>query len=149
MASGGYRTPTNPAPVSGPGALSRRTDGQAVRPVTGLPYGENQDLNTQQAAAPMAGTTAGQPVPPLVALPSMTPDLYAPSDRPDEPVTAGASVGPGGGPEILGPPRMPAGPTQQRLAGLMPVLARAAEQPYASDELRAVVSYLRSVQSAR
>ena len=27
---GGYRQPSNPAPVSGPGALSKRTDGGAV-----------------------------------------------------------------------------------------------------------------------
>ena len=39
---GGYRAPSNPAPVSGPGALSQRTDGGATQPATyisGLPYG--------------------------------------------------------------------------------------------------------------
>jgi hypothetical protein len=36
--------------------------------------------------------------------PSQTPitPLYAPSQRPDEPITAGIAMGPGPGPEILG-----------------------------------------------
>lgn len=142
---GGARTPANPAPVSGPGRLSRRTDGQAVRPVTGLAYGENQELNTQQGAAPMAGSTVGQPQPPAVALPGMSPDLYSPTDRPDEPVSAGAASGPGPGPEALGPARLPDGPSKARLMAALPMLTRAAEQPYASDELRTIVSLLRSI----
>lgn len=150
MAGGGYRAPANPAPVSGPGALSRRTDGgagQAVRPVTGLPYGENLELNTQQGAAPMAGTTVGtgEGAPPQVPLPSMSPDLYAPTNRPGEPVTTGSASGPGAGPEVLGPARIPDGPSKARLLALLPVLSRVAEQPYASDELRAIVAYLRAI----
>ena len=31
---GGYRQPTNPAPVSGPGMLSQRTDGGAIDGMT-------------------------------------------------------------------------------------------------------------------
>ena len=34
---GGYRQPSNPAPVSGPGALSKRTDGGAVEGMTQAP----------------------------------------------------------------------------------------------------------------
>ena len=40
---GGYRTPSNPAPVSGPGSLSQRTDGgprQVQAEMSGMPYGE-------------------------------------------------------------------------------------------------------------
>ena len=55
---GGYQAPTNPAPVSGPGALSQRTDGgpadsQAAQYVSGLPYGEGQAFMAQQQAAPL------------------------------------------------------------------------------------------------
>ena len=53
---GGYRRPTNPAPVSGPGALSRRTDG--MQPRATLPdakYGEQQAFQQAQGAAPMSG----------------------------------------------------------------------------------------------
>ena len=44
MAAGGYQQPTNPAPVSGPGALSKRTDGagQPAQYMSGLPYGQGQ-----------------------------------------------------------------------------------------------------------
>lgn len=146
---GGYQPPASPAPVSGPGRLSKRTDGQAVRPITGLEYGANQELNTQQAAAPMSGTTVGtgQPgaAPPMVGLAEMSPNLYAPTDRPQEPVSAGAASGPGPGPEALGPARLPDGPSKARMMALLPVMSRAAEQPYASDELRAIVALMRTM----
>lgn len=146
---GGYQAPARPAPVSGPGAMSRRTDGQAVRNPGGLPYGDNQELASQQAAAPMSGTTVGTgapgPTAPMVPLTRMSPDLYAPTDRPDEPLTAGVPFGPGPGPEALGPARVPEGPSKDRMMALLPVLSRAAEQSYASPELRLIVSHLRSI----
>ena len=55
---GGYRTPSNPAPVSGPGALSQRTDGgptQGATYISGLPYGEGQQTYANQVTAPMQG----------------------------------------------------------------------------------------------
>ena len=53
---GGYRRPTNPAPVSGPGALSRRTDGrQPTRSLPNAKYGENAAFEAAQGAAPMSG----------------------------------------------------------------------------------------------
>ena len=57
---GGKRTPRNPAPVSGPGQLSRRTDGQTTTEMTGMGYGENADFNDIQSSAPLsAAPTAG------------------------------------------------------------------------------------------
>ena len=95
---GGYQQPTNPAPVSGPGALSQRTDGgategmtQPVKEYTGLPYGENKAVNDTQSAASMAGDPFKSPLL----------DLMAPSIRPDQPITAGISGGPGGGTELM------------------------------------------------
>jgi hypothetical protein len=88
---GGYRRPSKPAPVSGPGALSKRTDGGPSQPameVGGFEYGGRQDFEDIQGGAPMA---ASDP------LPAPTP-LFAPSERPTEPITAGAPVGPGPGP---------------------------------------------------
>lgn len=86
MARGGYRKPANPAPVSGPGKLSRRTDGaQPVMNMTGGTYGENKALREMQSAAPMAQVQAVQPVT----------DIFAPTQRPDEPVTAGMPFGAG------------------------------------------------------
>ena len=104
--NGGYRRPTNPAPVSGPGQLSQRTDGgpqQVQVNMSGMPYGENAEFNTMQSMAPMSASPSARS--PRASARSAsagggmsaTP-LFAPTQRPDEPVTAGAPFGPGGGP---------------------------------------------------
>lgn len=80
-------------PVSGPGALSQRTDRQPMRDVTGLPYGEGQAMRDMQRGAPMSATPP-TPTPPLSA-------LTDPTARPAQPITAGAAAGPGPGPEVL------------------------------------------------
>lgn len=112
---GGRRTPQNPAPVSGPGQLSQRTDGgpqQVLSDVSGMPYGENQAMEAIQSAAPLAASGqasarasrrggAGRQAA-SAASQSVTP-LFAPTQRPDEPVTAGAPFGPGVGPSPMRP----------------------------------------------
>lgn len=88
MARGGYRKPANPAPVSGPGKLSRRTDGaQPVMEMTGGAYGENKALREMQSGAPMA-QEAPMSMPPITG-------LFEPTQRPAEPTTAGMPFGPG------------------------------------------------------
>lgn len=110
MASGGYRRPAHPSPVSGPGALSKRTDGgpgaQTQAVPTGLPYGDHQTLVNQERTAPMSASATG-PAP--LALPTGGGGGGAPvqlppfgeSQRPDEPITAGLDIGPGPGSEVL------------------------------------------------
>jgi hypothetical protein len=96
---GGYRKPENPAPASGPGALSKRTDGgpaQGAKYMSGMPYGEN--TMDQQTAAPMAGR-ASVPSTPEVAMPT---SLMAPTQRPNEPITSGVDIGDGPGSEAMG-----------------------------------------------
>lgn len=93
---GGYRKPENPAPASGPGALSQRTDGgptQGAKYMSGMPYGEN--TMAQQTSAPMAGRAE----PPAMELPT---PLMAPTTRPNEPITSGVDIGAGPGSEALG-----------------------------------------------
>lgn len=101
---GGYRKPENPAAVSGPGALSKRTDGGAGQPVsrmTGLGYGENKAYMEQQTGAPMADTTDGGAGPAMGGPPVMPViPLNAPTDFKNEPITAGAPFGPGAGPAL-------------------------------------------------
>lgn len=146
MPAGGYQKPNNPAPVSGPGALSKRTDGQPIRDPGGLPYGDNAELRSQQAAAPMSGSNpAVQQGGGGIPLSQMSPDLFAPTDYPDEPVTSGAAFGAGPGPEALAQGGAGNGPTQARLAAFMPVYIRMAESPYVSPEFKAMAHYLRSV----
>ena len=124
MPRGGYQRPSNPAPVSGPGALSRRTDGgptQAARYMAGGKYGEGKQMMQMQQSAPMA---AQQSVPAGKAnlnranLPSITP-LTAPTERPNEPLTHGMPFGPGGGPEVLGQTAQQSQTLSQTVAGLV------------------------------
>jgi hypothetical protein len=97
MARGGYRKPTNPAPVSGPGALSRRTDGaQPVMNITGGKYGENKELTELQGSAKMAQSQpSGAPVPGGAPASSKVTPLFSPTERPQEPMTAGMPFGEG------------------------------------------------------
>jgi hypothetical protein len=90
MARGGYRQPNNPAPVSGPGMLSQRTDGgaidgmtQPVQSYTGGKYGNNKAMREQQQGADMFAA-------PTTPMPKVTP-LSAPTEFPDQPDSHGAS----------------------------------------------------------
>ncbi len=88
--------------VSGPAQQSKRTDlgvlkqsTQPVRAYTGGEYGNNKDMRTRQGAAPMAGN-------PFDSLPKINSiGLDAPTERPDEPGTAGIDTGLGGGSELM------------------------------------------------
>lgn len=100
MAHGGYRKPANPAPVSGIGKHSRRTDGgpgttpkQAMRYIQGNEYGESKELNDLQRSAPLAAA----PQPPTPSAVDVV-ELGAPTQRPNEPITYGAPFGDGPGP---------------------------------------------------
>ena len=90
------------AEVSGPAEQSKRTDlgvlKQSTQPVqayTGGTYGNNKAMSTQQASAPMAGD-------PLAGLGGINlTSLSQPTQRLDEPGTAGIDMGPGGGSELM------------------------------------------------
>jgi hypothetical protein len=104
---GGYQAPARPAPVSGPGALSRRTDGspgQPIRTPTGGSYGEATELTGLQQAAPLAQSPGGTTAPSLLG--GLTLPQGAGFDEgtqePGTPVTAGAALGAGPGTEALG-----------------------------------------------
>ena len=106
---GGFR-PTapqnNPANISATGGAGQ-SGTQAARYIPGLPYGEGQTTMTQQQSAPMAGPSksATESANPLAAMmPSLTP-LTAPTERADEPLTAGMDFGAGPGSEALNLPR--------------------------------------------
>lgn len=111
---GGYRQPSNPAPVSGPGMLSKRTDGGAIDGMTppmqtqapkympGLGYGKGGENMANQEAAPLAGDPVpNAPTPQIQAVP-----LSAPTMFPNEPISAGADYGAGPGMEALRVPNV-------------------------------------------
>jgi len=94
----------NPANVSATGGAGQ-SGTQAARYIPGLPYGQGQTTMTQQQSAPMAGPNPTAPASPFDAMmPSVTP-LTAPTERPNEPITAGMDFGAGPGSEVLNLPR--------------------------------------------
>ena len=155
---GGRRTPRNPAPVSAPGQLSRRTDGgpqQVQAEMSGMAYGENMEFDAIQSSAPMsaspsarsprarqrsagaAGRQAGMGATPL----------FSPTQRPDEPVTAGAPFGPGDGPPPK-PGMMNVNKTDaETLAKYLPSMMRRAESPDTPDGFKRFVRHLRNMQA--
>lgn len=87
-------TMPDPVGVSGPGALSERTDKQPLRAPTGMPYGEAGALLDAQRQAPLPDSGPATQLTPL----------NAPSARTTEPVTHGADAGPGADSSILTQP---------------------------------------------
>lgn len=142
MARGGYRKPANPAPVSGPGKLSRRTDGGPIQGAKEIPgggkYGERKELADLQAGASMQGNPVPSVPSPSVpaAPPSQLTNLFAPTERPDEPITAGASFGPG-----FTPPQEATG-RYKMVSKYMPMLNEQASNPDAPDTFKNFVKYV-------
>jgi hypothetical protein len=83
--------------VSGPSTFSKRTD---------LPssyYGEGVETAAIKAGAPLSTTPDVRPsqAPEVPAPPTPVTSLFAPTQRPDEPITAGIDTGAGPGSEAL------------------------------------------------
>ena len=92
---GGYRQPTanTSNTVSGPGALSQRTDGNASAPAaaSGGDYGQRKAIEEQVSAG--GGLPKTQSIAP--------PNVFAPTENPNEPITAGVPIGAGETPTII------------------------------------------------
>ena len=139
---GGYRRPTNPAPISGPGAHSRRTDGQPIAQLSDPTYGEQTAFAEAQQAAPVP-STSGLPTPPQVRPgPPPVVGLGEPSAEPDTPVTAGAEYGPGPGPGALGPTLSSGSSDAQDLAKYLPFLIDIAQKDSTPRSVKRMVRML-------
>lgn len=119
------------APLSPPGALSKRTDmpTQGAMTVPDAAYGEQKDMREIQAGAPQAG----------IAPP---PGIFAPSDRPMEPVTAGADAGAGPGMEALQPSDVFQEDTKM-ISKYLPQFEAMAADPETPESFRQFVRYVR------
>ena len=101
---------------AGPGKFSTRTDGLSFQSPE---YGAGVEQAAIKAGAPMAktadvrGARAGDVRAAAQGAP-VTP-LYAPTQRPDEPITTGIVPGPGAGPEALGMRTM----SQEKLSDIL------------------------------
>jgi len=88
--------------VSGPGKYAKRTDLQ-YKPDA---YGEGVAYQAAKSGAPLATAPKSPmlsqtPVVPTSQAPTPVTGLYDPTQRPNEPVTHGVDVGPGGGSDVL------------------------------------------------
>lgn len=142
---GGYRKPSNPAPASGPGALSRRTDGRPnMMSLPDAEYGEQAAFQEAQAGAPMGSGQAETATAGGIDLSSIVP-LDAPTTRPDEPVTAGAAAGPGVGPEAIGlGAKAIESEDLDRLRRYLPALVEMANRPDSTASFRNYVRLIRA-----
>ena len=140
MPKGGYRKPANPAAVSGPGSLSRRTDGGPIQGAKEIPgggkYGERKELAELQSGAAMQGNPTPSMPSPNVPAPQQLTNLFAPTERPDEPITAGASFGPGLTPtqEVTGRYKL--------VSKYLPMLNEQASNPDTPDTFKNFVKYV-------
>ena len=112
---------------------------QAAKYIPGMAYGEGQKTMNMQKAAPMAGPT---PMPSAEPLP-----LTAPTTRPNEPVTAGATMGAGPGNEALNLPmgQQAQDPDINMIRMYYPILEFWANQPGTSQATKDYVQFLRGV----
>jgi hypothetical protein len=91
------------AGASGPGKFSKRTDMR----LPSESYGEGVETANLMSSAPLAKTADVRPMSRSEQgiapsqLERVTP-LFAPTERPDEPITSGIAMGEGPGPEVLG-----------------------------------------------
>jgi hypothetical protein len=138
---GGYRRPSNPAPTSGPGKYSRRTDGaQPKRIASGGDYGERSEMESIQSGAAMGATPPAAQAAGGGAMPidpsGLTP-LDAPTARPEEPVVAGMD-------QFTQPQPSLDDKTRERLQAQLPTLMWLASRPQASESTKQFVRKLRS-----
>lgn len=151
---GGKRpsAPQNGFGVSATGGAGN--GGQPARYIAGGDYGEGKDLYEMQSSAPMSGgnpasagvRAAGVAKAAANYVDNVVP-LNSPTQRPEEPMTAGVNVGAGGGSEIMSSPAMVAAQNNEdiaRIATLLPMYARIAESPQASNSMRNFYRWLRS-----
>ena len=80
-----------------PAARNYQDNTQAVRRMPDVAYGEQKALTEQQQAAPLPKATTPQAQPMRRRMPEV--DIFAPTQRPSEPVTSGLPFGAGPGAE--------------------------------------------------
>jgi len=126
--------------------------GQPAQYMSGGAYGEGKQNMELQTSAKMNKSGVAVPqgrsgVAPV--MPSGNPiiPLDAKTQRPEEPVTNGAALGPGAGPEALQSTMMLAAQNNEdiaKLAALLPMYKRIAESPQSTNSTRNYVRWLES-----
>jgi hypothetical protein len=121
--------------VSGPGKYAKRLDR-----IPANQYGDQTQIADIASGAPLAKTpdTRGMPMSQIEAAAAGAPaqqpltSLYAPTERPGEPVTHGIDRGPGGGSNVLNLPN----PAQAQYTTAYDMINQWAQAPDASPTLQ-------------
>jgi len=133
------------AGAAGPGKFSKRTD----MDLGSIAYGEGVETAAIKSGAPLAKTpdVRGARASDVRAAAAQTPvtPLYAPSERPDEPITTGIPMGPGAGPEVLGiNNNIDTEEDKARMVSYLPALEVLAASPDSSQAFRNYVRQIRA-----
>lgn len=132
--------PMNPlAGPSGPGKFSTRTDKLDMGSTS---YGEGKETAAIKSGAPLAATPDVKGTPASAVRQADITPLFAPSQRPDEPVTSGIDMGPGVGSEALAMRKDDDTNFRAAIAAYKPVLNFISDQPNTSPETRAAIRQL-------
>ena len=142
--------PANINPFGGNGQSGNGT--QAPTYIPGLGYGQGKATMEQQKSAKLAGPApTARPAAPTMSrsmpMGEVRP-LTAPSDRPDEPITAGVDFGPGPGSESLMMPQpqpVVNDPDLNLVREYFPVIELWASQVDTSQGTKDYVNYLRTI----
>lgn len=129
---------TNPlAGISGPGKFAKRTDLQ-YQPTE---YGAGVEMAQQKAGAPLASTpdvrgatntAVRQAAAQVASAQEPLTSLYAPTQRPNEPITHGVDIGPGAGSEVLSMPNQ----VQSQYQNAYDLIQQLAKNPDSSPTLQ-------------
>lgn len=143
---------TNPMQgISGPGKFAKRTDLEYQSPE----YGAGAEMAAQKGGAPLATSPDVRGAAPSTfrrdvergaaagAAAQEVTSLYAPSQRPNTPVTEGIDLGAGAGSEALQMRQPDDINFRSAIRAYMPVLAYVADQPNTSPETRRAIRQLR------
>jgi hypothetical protein len=131
--------PMNPlAGPSGPGKFSTRTDKLEMGSTS---YGEGVETAAIKSGAPLASTPDTRPAPASAVRDAAITPLFAPSQRPEEPVTAGVDMGMGAGSEALMMNQIQQN-DQDIVAKYLPSLTTMANMQDTPQSFRAFVSFL-------
>lgn len=131
--------PMNPlAGASGPGKYAVRTDKLDMGSTS---YGEGVETAAIKSGAALASTPDTRPAPASAVRDAAITPLFAPSQRPEEPVTAGVDMGMGAGSEALMMNQIQQN-DQDIVAKYLPSLTTMANMQDTPQSFRAFVSFL-------
>ena len=123
--------PMNPlAGPAGPGKYSTRTDNLQMGSIA---YGEGVETQAIKSGAPLGATSDVKPQP--------VTELYSPTQRPDEPITAGIDMGEGPGSDALMMNQIKQD-DKDIIAKYLPSLSSMASAQDTPESFRAFVSFL-------